>query len=461
MSILAVLLLGASFAWAVFTGSGVWSREWSIALVGIALAGVAQMLAARREKAGMPGAVEFGLLVSFLGLAWIQLLPLPAATVSFLSPVRGELAKAVDWVAGPQNWVTLSAMPASTLEVAASVTGYVVVFSVIRDVAWRWEEKAWAVFWPLLAVAGLQAALGMAQFYTGVGPTAFARGSYENRNHFAGLLELVLPIAIMYALAQIHRKRNRFETPAGPALKCSALLTLATLLLVAIIHSLSRMGFLAALGGMFTAGSLALGRGLGGSKRWIPVSAVGVAVLLAFIFLPIDPLIARFAHFAATEEITSDTRAQIWRETLWMIRDFPAFGCGLGSYEWCFQRYKAVAPMHTVDYAHNDYLQVMAEMGIPGFAIGLAFAALILGRSMIAAEGEGSLDERYLALGCTGSLMALALHSFVDFNLYIPPNAMAVAWVMGAAAALHAPKAWPGLAKATARSRSSTTPPAA
>ncbi len=461
MSVLAVVLLGISFAWAVFTGSGVWSREWSLALVGIALAGIAQMLAARREKAGVPGAVEFGLLVSFLGLAWIQLLPLPASLVSFLSPVRGELSGAVEWVVGPQRWITLSAMPGSTLEVAASVTGYVVVFAVIRDIAWRWQEKAWAVFWPLLAVAGLQAALGMAQFYMGAGATAFARGSYENRNHFAGLLELVLPIAIMYALAQIHRKRNRFEAPAGPAVKCSALLALATLLLVAIIHSLSRMGFLAALGGMFTAGSLALGRGLGGAKRWIPVSAVGLAVVLAFIFLPIDPLIARFAHFAATEEISSDTRAQIWRETLWMIRDFPAFGCGLGSYEWCFQRYKAVAPMNTVDYAHNDYLQVMAEMGIPGFAIGLAFVALILARAMGAAEGEGSVDERYLALGCTGSLMALVLHSLVDFNLYIPPNAMAVAWVMGAAAALHTPKAWPGWPRATARSRNSANPPTA
>jgi hypothetical protein len=54
---------------------------------------------------------------------------------------------------------------------------------------------------------------------------------------------------------------------------------------------------------------------------------------------------------------------------------------------------------------------------------------------------EPSTDRRYVALACTGSFVAISLHSLVDFNLYIPSNAMLLAWIAGiAATSLHS--AW-------------------
>jgi O-antigen ligase len=89
--------------------------------------------------------------------------------------------------------------------------------------------------------------------------------------------------------------------------------------------------------------------------------------------------------------------------------------------------------MHTVDYAHNDYLQVLVEFGIVGFLAGLVFLLRLLWKAIRAATYSYSVDGRYLAIACVGSITIL-LHSLVDFNMYVPANSMLFAWVAGLAA---------------------------
>ena len=202
------------------------------------------------------------------------------------------------------------------------------------------------------------------------------------------------------------------------------------------------MGFLATLTSLFVAGALSLSLRQSvinppikvvAWRKWIPVAAVAIIVVLSFIFLPTDPLIARFSDLAKTESISADTRARIWADTVGLVKAYPIFGCGLGGYESAFMRYKTVAPMSTVDYAHNDYLQVMAEMGFVGFAIGITLALRVLYAAARTAFYARSADERYLAIASLSSLIAILLHSMVDFNMYVPANAFAVAWIAGIA----------------------------
>ena len=97
----------------------------------------------------------------------------------------------------------------------------------------------------------------------------------------------------------------------------------------------------------------------------------------------------------------------------------------MGAYEPAFYKYKNVAPMFTVDYAHNDYLQYLAELGVFGFGLGLA----VLGRCFYwMALG---LDKNRLVAGAWGAVAAMGLHSLVDFNLYIPANLLVMAWILG------------------------------
>ena len=83
--------------------------------------------------------------------------------------------------------------------------------------------------------------------------------------------------------------------------------------------------------------------------------------------------------------------------------------------------------------AHNDYLQYLAELGFWGF--GLLLAALVgvlipVVSGIVRIEDE---NRRLLLVACAGSFVAIGLHSLVDFNLYIPGNAMVLAWIAGVA----------------------------
>jgi len=170
----------------------------------------------------------------------------------------------------------------------------------------------------------------------------------------------------------------------------------------------------------------------------VVVMVVGVA---AFVFLPTDEWIARFAGLAVTEDISSDTRVTIWKQTWPAIVHYGWKGCGLGGYESCFYAFKDVAADSTVDYAHNDYLQVLLELGWVGFGMGAVLVGRVVGRLWwVTQRSEGS--AWYMGVGCAGAIVALLLHSLVDFNLYFPANAMVAAWVMGMGEGLPAVVKW-------------------
>jgi O-antigen ligase len=298
--------------------------------------------------------------------------------------------------------------------------------------------------WPLLLVATLEAILGIIQAYGEGSLNGMATGTYQNRDHYAGLLEMVLPFAAVYPLAVLQRDDDeiRFQSPAAPAIKACLLWAMAAILLVAIILSLSRMGFLSALAALLVAGATSLSlRGWRVDysvrmplwRRWFPTVLVAGTVALGLVFLPTDPLVARFADLAKTDEISADTRARIWQETAGLVKAYPLFGCGMGGFESSFFRYKTVAPMFTVDYAHNDYLQVLAELGIFGFAAGLILVGRLVQRTARGTFYARSVDERYLSIGCLAAMTAILLHSLVDFNMYIPANGFAFAWIAGIA----------------------------
>jgi len=437
-------VLSLSFAYAVFQNAGV-TPDWNWSLCAIGVACALYFLSSRWTTVPRLDRWTAGLLAAFLAVAVFQIVPLPINLVHVLSPTRVELLRATERILGrAPALTTLSVVPSLTFQYVLTIAGCVLVFLVLRELSIRFRDvvNAWVPAWPLIIVAALEGGLGFYQAYT-VGGEGFARGTYAGRDHYAGLLELVLPFAVLYPLAILQRDRNRFESRALPAVKACGVLLLATTMLVGIVLSLCRMAFLSTLASLFIAGTLALTLPrrsidptikISGWRRLLPIALVGFVVILGFIFLPTDQLIGRFSEFAQTERISADTRAQIWRETVGLIKDFPLFGCGLGGYESAFLRYKTVAPMFTVDYAHNDYLQVLAEMGILGFGIGLLLLLRVMYSAVSGAIRADSTDDRCLSIACLGSLTAITLHSFVDFNMYVPANALAVCWISGIAA---------------------------
>jgi O-antigen ligase len=194
------------------------------------------------------------------------------------------------------------------------------------------------------------------------------------------------------------------------------------------------MGFFVAMCSLFVIAALSFGPHLPSQNvRMVLLTLIAVGSLALFILLPPDQLLARFAEMAASGKVSTDTRLYIWKETLSLIGEFRWFGCGLGGFESSFLKYQGTANDYRVEMAHNDYLQYLAELGVFGFCILLAAIAgvgISIGKGLAHIADE---PRRLLLVAGAGSFVAVALHSIVDFNLYIPANAMVLAWIAGVA----------------------------
>jgi O-antigen ligase len=427
-------LLSFALAWSVFFKAGVWPQDWDVTLCAVGCISSCYWLFTRPIHRAPPlsGWLRWPLLVFLCYLAF-QLIPLPLAALKVLSPARAQLVEALLPVVPGIAWAPLSVNPPAAVLAFFTVAGYIATFLLVRELAWRCTARPWTPLIPLITIAALEAAIGMSQVFSRW-PSGEATGTYTNRDHFAGLLEMLLPVAVLHGLAILRRRKKRFHSPALPAIRACALWSVAALLLLAIVYSLSRMGFLVALFVLFLVAAISIApRRLSRAWRWSSLGLLAAIILLVLIFLPPRQLIERFAAISSTGAASTDTRLFLWKKTPLLISEFPIFGTGLGGFESTFLKYQAIDNELRVEFAHNDYLQYMAELGLVGFAI---LAAIVAGITAHVARGILRLDEgdqRFLLTGCAGALVAILLHSFVDFNTYIPANTMIFTWIAAVA----------------------------
>jgi O-antigen ligase len=205
-------------------------------------------------------------------------------------------------------------------------------------------------------------------------------------NHFAGLLEMILSFALglafYYWQTALHRSHRRtlhsfVENLGQPEiLKCFLLLLVAALLLVAIVFSFSRMGMISAL---VSLGAMAAVVWIG--RRRSPLPAALILLLLAggiaaSVWVGVGPVVEHFEQLPQNEPlvIASQGRVAVWNDTLKLIRAHPWAGVGLGCFQHAFTAVQSTELTYFVDHAHNDYLELAAELGLPCAA--LFFAAI-------------------------------------------------------------------------------------
>src|ERR1700722_3909604 len=144
-------------------------------------------------------------------------------------------------------------------------------------------------------------------------------------------------------------------------------------------------------------------------------------------------------HSEAREEINGGVRLTIDRDCLRMVLKKPLLGWGLGAFPIAYPAFRSFYTTFFVNQAHNDYLQLLVETGLAGFAIAVWFLVLVFRQAAgklkdWTESASGALTVAAL-LGCVGILV----HSFLDFNLQIPANAVLfyVLCAVAAAAPLH------------------------
>jgi O-antigen ligase len=420
--------LALPFAYAVVNNGGVETSPWLWAALAISVLTTFYWLSsAGSERPPDCGMALLWPAIALPGYVGLQIVPLPVSVLRAIAPARAHLVEAVAVPAPP--FAPLSVAPAASLEHWLRIAVYIMIFLAVRELAWHLRDHPWWPVFPIILVAACQAALGLAQVSSGAD---VAQGTYVNRDHYAGLLEMALPYAAAYPFAVFGRTRA-----SGPgALRTSAFacagIAIAALILLGSVYSFSRMGYTAAFFSLLLMGAGLLARtarlprsGMFRNHK-IALSLYLILIILAFLWLAPGTLIARFS-----EDPTD--RVHLWKETLALVAAYPLFGSGLGTYESAFAQYKASYPTLTDPFAHNDYLQFLAELGAIGFAIA---AALVVGAAWSAAKAvrrHPTAEGRALAVACMASLGAILLHSTVDFNLYTPANAVCLAWTCGLA----------------------------
>jgi O-antigen ligase len=442
LAIFVLLVLAGVLSYMTFEWGGVVrnGRYQYLLVLGL-LAMLMSLGGSWKGRSPLLGSVLWWAAVLLPAYVLLQVVPLPLAMLRVLSPMRAEAMDALGPVGAKTSFAPLSVFPAGTFQYFLLVCGYLVTFLLIRELTLRLRDRRWLVIWPVIGIAALEAGLGLWQYFGGT-REQIRWGTYANHNHYAGFLEMALPFAVMCPLVILRRGRSGWHASAPRALAASGVWALAVLVFAGIIISLSRMGFIAALSSLFVMGALALlttqlnwvkrSR----SRRSVGVGVVAALVLAGFVLLPPNRLIQRFGEFVSVDGPTSGGRTVLWAEAIPLIRAYSVFGCGLGGYETAFSRFKISGMLLTVDFAHNDYLQLFAELGLIGFVIGAALAFSVVSAALLGAMKSADPQARHFGVACIGALTAIAVHSLADFNLYIPANAMLLAWIAGVAVAV-------------------------
>jgi len=98
-----------------------------------------------------------------------------------------------------------------------------------------------------------------------------------------------------------------------------------------------------------------------------------------------------------------------------MIKDHPLLGNGVGTF---MDRYSFFANTTTPYYAHNCYLQILAESGIFSLLFFLLFVGYILYRSIKTSLRISSSLNYFILIGLTAGLLGFLIHSFFEVHLY-------------------------------------------
>jgi O-antigen ligase len=238
-------------------------------------------------------------------------------------------------------------------------------------------------------------------------------GPYVNHNHYAGLMELLVPIPLIIALSRLVQEKTRIA--AGIA---------AAIMVGTIFLSGSRGGMLAIFVELAVLG-VVLSRQEKKTRIALGVGAFAVVLISLLAWLGGKELTTRVTSISteAKGEISGGMRLSIDRDTIQMFRRKPILGWGLGTFPVVYPQFRSFYTNFFVNEAHNDYLQLLSEMGLLGFATMVWFVAELFRRVPRKIQKWTTDVSGAVTLACTLGITGILVHSLIDFNLQIPANA--------------------------------------
>lgn len=390
----------------------------------------------------------------FLGIwtLWIaiQALPLPQDVLSVMAPRVHD-----QWLATlaghEQRWVTLSLAPHATRE-ALTLTlaygiGFVLTLLLVRD-----ERRLRQLMWAFVIAGTAQAGYGALMTLSGVewgflspkeSYIGRATGTFINRNHLAGYLQLCLAMGLGLLIAEmsswrLSRASRRAALRDGLMLVLSSktLLRLALIVMVlGLVLTRSRMGNTAFAIALFSVALFALmSRGLPRRTTMVVIASVVVIdVAVIGAWFGTEKVVERIS----TTTMSNENRDEVTQLALEAWHDYPITGTGLGTFSKVFPAYRDSSVAAFYYEAHNDYAQFLLETGLIGTLTLGAFLLLTLTRAADRTLRAKQRSSNAAGLAVIMGGTAYLVHATVEFNFQIPANALgfmvlaALAWSPG------------------------------
>lgn len=369
------------------------------------------------------------LLGAALLLPLLQLVPLPPAVWQAL-PGRESFAQAATAIGESQPWRPWSIVPGATINAALSLVVPFAVWLLVADLPESEQRRLPGI---VLGIVAISMFVGLLQFSGAAINNPFVNdspgdvgGTFANRNHFALLLAIGCLLAPVWGFSG--ERNSHWRAPVGWGL---ALLFMLTLLASGSRAGLG-LGLIALLLGLALSRQ-AMRKALARYPRWVfpALVAVIVGVVVAFVLasLMADRAVSISRLLAIGQ--SQDMRGRGLPVVLEMIGRYFPFGTGLGSFDPLFRVHESFGLLKPTffNHAHNDFLEVVLDAGLPGVFLllaGLGWWAWASLRAWRAGPG------RHHALPRLGSaiLFLVILASIVDYPARTP---MIMAVVMIAA----------------------------
>ncbi len=237
-------------------------------------------------------------------------------------------------------------------------------------------------------------------------------GPYVNHNHYAGLMEMLAPIPLVFCLTREADGHKKVAAGIAAALMAST-----------IFLSGSRGGMFAFVVQMALLSGIVFWRQKN-RKVTLALASFLILGLGLVLFLGGSELANRLAtiHAETRTELTGGTRLNIDRDALKMFAARPVTGWGLGVFPTVYPQFRSFPTNLFVNAAHNDYLQMLVEMGGLGFAVLMWFLWTLYRNGIRKLKNWSEDTNGALALAALLAVSGILVHSLVDFNLQIPAN---------------------------------------
>jgi O-antigen ligase len=327
----------------------------------------------------------------------------------------------------------LTMAPTATKESLLKLATYFILFFVVIQLFKDCSAETWRRVGIAVLIFGfIFSFLSILQFLWSPGRILWvnhelssAFGPYVDHDHYAGLMELIIPVSACYVLSRPERDTLKDMLWFG------VLIPVVSLLLTG-----SRGGLVAVLAEIVILGWILIGYNpLPGKRTRLAVTGLAlVAGAGVFFWLVPTYVLTRLGTVSNYVPATSEgNRPALWRNSLGIFRDHPLAGAGMGSFVTAYPAHQTEALDLVTEHAHNDYVEALTETGLLGGALIVAALALffpiMFGNLGSRLRGEPGWIQFGASIACCG----LIVHSFVDFNLHIPANAAWFAFCAGLA----------------------------